>query len=75
MNDSVIEVLNQPWLSSEQNPFISSVHLGLEGTKINQLMVSGFRVRDEDFISDLFNDRDRIFIQSIMFSDETGEDQ
>lgn len=38
-----VEVLNQLWLSSEDNPYITSTHPGLIGATVSQLMVPNTR--------------------------------
>ncbi|XP_074353727.1 uncharacterized protein LOC141692676 [Apium graveolens] len=54
-----INVMGQPWLNDEVNPFVETNHQGLKGHKIFSLFCLDREVCDGDVIRDMFNERDQ----------------
>lgn len=54
-----INILNQPWLKDESNPFITSNLVGFNDATIEYLICADSKVLDRDIVEDLFNERDQ----------------
>lgn len=60
---SKINILDQPWLKNDDNPYISSTDQRLEGMKLSSIMHVDGRGWNEEVIQELFNvhDQNRIY--------------
>ncbi|XP_074347538.1 uncharacterized protein LOC141686399 [Apium graveolens] len=56
-----IQVMNQPWLMEEDNPFITTNSQSLEGRTVDSFLVTGIRQWDVNQIQEHFNTRDQGF--------------
>lgn len=54
-----VNIIGQPWLLDDNNPFITSNVQGLENHKVSDLMSMEYRAWDEDILRDMFNVRDQ----------------
>lgn len=54
-----IDIVDQPWLLDDHNPFITSNLQALVQSKVSSLMATDYRGWDEDILNDLFNDGDQ----------------
>lgn len=70
-----VNIIGQPWLLDESNPFITSTMQGLQNHKVSALMSMDHRGWDEEILRDLFNTRDRQCIMRIRLSESTEEDE
>ncbi|XP_074360374.1 uncharacterized protein LOC141700535 [Apium graveolens] len=62
---NAVDIIGQPWLLDDNNPFITSDIRGLENHKVSALMVNNQREWDEEILRDMFNDRDHQCIRRI----------
>lgn len=53
-----IDIVNQPWLADDSNPYVTSSLPVLEENKVESLMKVDLKAWDEDILVDLFNTRD-----------------
>ncbi|KAM6552927.1 hypothetical protein CsatB_013689 [Cannabis sativa] len=70
-----INVLHEPWLPSEEQPFIESTHPGLLGSKVCNLMEVGGGSWDKEILDDLFEERDKKLILDIPLHSTQGRDK
>lgn len=56
--DENINILDQPWLSNNDNPHVSTVSQTLEGRIVASLLENGSKVWNVDIIKSKFNARD-----------------
>ncbi|KAL8131281.1 hypothetical protein AgCh_007272 [Apium graveolens] len=70
-----VNILDQPWLLDDHNPFITSAVQGLENYKVSALMAMDHRGWDEEILRDLFNTRDQQCIRRITLTDSSEEDE
>lgn len=69
-----IQVLNQPWLMEDTNPFITSNSHFLEGKTVDSLFVAGQRQWDAELVRENFNERDQDCILNISLNSSNNED-
>lgn len=69
-----IEVLDQPWLSNEHNPYVTIQNDALRGVMVYNLFKTNGRECDEDIIDDLFGERDIREIYSLVLNKNQYED-
>ncbi|XP_074373804.1 putative mitochondrial protein AtMg00310 [Apium graveolens] len=62
---NAVDIIGQPWLLDDNNPFITSDIRGLKNHKVSALMVDNQREWDEEILRDMFNDRDQQCIRRI----------
>ncbi|XP_062089159.1 uncharacterized protein LOC133795722 [Humulus lupulus] len=67
-NGETIFITSDPWVFDKENPWVTSVHPGLNGQRVSSLMHVGRLEWDEELVQDLFNDRDMRCILSIPLS-------
>lgn len=60
-----IDILNDAWLPSVDNPKVTTVHPNLIGANVSSLMMAGDLAWDSDLVRDMFNKRDAELILSI----------
>lgn len=60
-----INIVGQPWLSDDQNPYITSNSQVLVHSKVSSIMALDKREWNEDILKDLFNDRDQQCIRNV----------
>ncbi|XP_060966250.1 uncharacterized mitochondrial protein AtMg00310-like [Cannabis sativa] len=64
-NGASIDVLNEPWLPDQHNPFVSSSHPALHQAKVNNLLTMDMSSWDIELLKDLFEERDHDLILQI----------
>lgn len=69
-----IDVLNQPWLVDDNNPYVKSRLPVLAEATVDAIMQDDRRQWDEDIVTDLFNDRDRVCILQVPLFEGNNED-
>uniref|UniRef100_A0A803QFT1 Reverse transcriptase domain-containing protein n=1 Tax=Cannabis sativa TaxID=3483 RepID=A0A803QFT1_CANSA len=62
---SAIDILQDPWLPDEEDPFVHTVSESLKGKSVSQLMQVGNRQWDLEILQDIFIDRDINLIVTI----------
>lgn len=67
-NGEEINIINDPWLSCDYNPRVTSVHPSLVGKNVPTQFETGTLACDKDLVHDLFNRRDTELILSITLS-------
>lgn len=70
-----VNIIGQPWLLDDNNPFITSNVQGLENRKVSALMAMEYRGWDEEVLRDMFNIRDQQYIRRIPLSVNNNEDE
>ncbi|XP_074353402.1 uncharacterized protein LOC141692452 [Apium graveolens] len=55
----MIDIVNQPWLLDDNNPYVTSNHPTLTHNKVSSLVSTEYHGWDEDILRDLFNERDQ----------------
>ncbi|KAM6569155.1 hypothetical protein CsatB_017140 [Cannabis sativa] len=55
---ALISVLHQPWLPSEDNPYVISSHEALQSCSVSNLLQPGRMCWDMELLEDLFDSRD-----------------
>ena len=65
-----INILGQPWLLDDNNPFITSNSMSLNIAKVASITSINHSGWDEDILADLFNERDQHCIRSIQIGQE-----
>lgn len=70
-----INIVGQPWLLEDSNPFISSNTLGLNSNKVSSLMASDHRGWDDDILINLFNVWDQQCIKNIQLGEDISQDR
>lgn len=70
-----VNIVDQPWLIDDHNPFITSDVQGLENHKVSALMSMDHRGWDEEILRDLFNTRDQQCIRRITLTDNREENE
>lgn len=61
-----VNIKLDPWLPSEEDPYIHSTSESIEGQMISSLMVPSQRQWDEEVVTDIFDTRDANLIMSIL---------
>ncbi|XP_074346913.1 uncharacterized protein LOC141685724 [Apium graveolens] len=69
-----VNIVGQPWLLDDGNPFITSNVQGLENYKVSALMAMDSRGWDEEILRDMFNVRDQQCIKQIQLVASNNED-
>lgn len=69
-----IQVLGCPWLPDDQNPYVATEILALEGKKVCQLLRMDSNKWDEDVVKDVFEERDSRIILNIPLSEVAQPD-
>ena len=64
-----IHVFRQHWLPDADHPYVTSDHITLNDVCVSSLLQVGRREWDEDVIEDMFNNRDKALIYSILLGD------
>ena len=72
---SSVDILHQPWLNDDDDPYVKTEMRILEENKVESLMVVGAREWDVDLITDIFDDRDRERILNVSLSQRGDEDR
>lgn len=70
-----VDIIGQPWLLDDTNPFITSPAQGLQDYKVSALMATDHRGWDEEILRDMFNIRDQQCIKRINLSASSEEDE
>lgn len=70
-----INILGQPWLQEEVNPYITSELQGMNCAKVSNIMSLDQRCWDKEIVADIFNNRDQHCIKKITLTDDTSEDR
>lgn len=70
-----IDILHQPWLMDDSNPYVKSTMQVLEDNKVESLMQVDNRAWDVEVVEDLFNDRDMQCILQVPLSPNRDEDR
>ncbi|KAL1814194.1 hypothetical protein ACET3Z_024259 [Daucus carota] len=70
-----VNIVGQPWLLGETNPFITTPVQGLQNHKVSALMATDHRGWDEDTLSDMFNIRDQQCIKRINLTESSEEEE
>ncbi|KAM6584602.1 hypothetical protein CsatB_011604 [Cannabis sativa] len=70
-----INVLKEPWLPSEDDPYVHSNHPSLGEAKVRNLMVMEGGSWDVDILNDLFIERDKKLILDIPLNISHGSDK
>lgn len=66
----MINILGQPWLLDDHNPFITSDSPALANNKVSSIMSMEHRGWDDEILKDLFNDRDQDCIRSVPLNED-----
>ncbi|KAM6569414.1 hypothetical protein CsatB_017399 [Cannabis sativa] len=74
-NGEKINVLQEPWLPSEDDPFVHSSHPSLIEAKVCNLMVMEGGSWDAEIVIDLFNEREQQLILDIPLTIGHGSDK
>ncbi|XP_074363930.1 putative mitochondrial protein AtMg00310 [Apium graveolens] len=74
-NGNSIDIMRQPWLSDEQNPYVTTESQSFVNNKVSSLMNLERSGWDIEVIKDLFNDRDQECIISLQLNDIMNEDK
>lgn len=69
-----VNIIGQPWLFDDNNPFITSSVQGLENRKVSDLMTMEYRAWEEEILRDMFNVRDQQCIRSVPLNENQDED-
>lgn len=64
-NGKKVQILNQPWLDDDRNPYIMTDLQGLDNTTVHSLRTEDGQQWDRDILEDLFNQRDRQCIYNV----------
>uniref|UniRef100_A0A803PF19 Reverse transcriptase domain-containing protein n=1 Tax=Cannabis sativa TaxID=3483 RepID=A0A803PF19_CANSA len=64
-NGTLINILNEPWLPDQNQPFVTSSHPALHPAKVCNLLKVNELTWDEEILQDLFDDRDQLLIKRI----------
>lgn len=64
-----VNIIGQPWLLDDINPYITTVTQALENNKVASLMCVDKREWDLEVLRDIFNDRDQNCILNIPLSE------
>ncbi|XP_074327790.1 uncharacterized protein LOC141665702 [Apium graveolens] len=64
-----VQILNEPWLPSIDNPYVSTESTDIEGHTVSMLMAPNERKWDEDLVKHLFTQRDVNLILATPLSD------
>lgn len=70
-----IDILDQPWLVDDSNPYVTSRMQVLEENMVESLMQVNNRVWDEEILEDLFNSQDMQCILQVPLSPNRDEDR
>ncbi|KAL8125183.1 hypothetical protein AgCh_012747 [Apium graveolens] len=70
-----VNIVGQPWLLDENNPFVTSTVQGLQNHKVSLLMSMDHRGWDEEILSDMFHTRDQQCIRRINLTESSEEDE
>ncbi|KAL8124124.1 hypothetical protein AgCh_011939 [Apium graveolens] len=70
-----VNIIGQPWLLDEHNPYITSSAQGLENFKVSALMSMEHRGWDEEILVDMFNAHDQQCIRRIQLPENSNEDE
>lgn len=70
-----VNIVGQPWLLDEHNPYITSPVQGLQQYKVSALMSMDHRGWDDEILRDMFNVRDQQCIKSIALTEGNDEDE
>ncbi|KAL8131372.1 hypothetical protein AgCh_007343 [Apium graveolens] len=70
-----VNVIGQPWLLDENNPFVTSTIQGLQNHKVSALMSMDHKGWDEEILCDMFNTRDQQCIRRINLLESSEEDK
>lgn len=69
-----VEVLGQPWLVDNNNPYITTASPAIEKTTVNSLICVDKKEWDVDLICDIFNERDQRCILNVPLKESSCED-
>ena len=72
---SRIQILEQPWLLSKKNPYITSSPDPLQGNVVASLLCVDRKECDLDVVKDMLNERDQASVLAILLSEANNEDQ
>lgn len=64
-NSSSISIIDNPWLPSEDNPYVQTLHKALKEKMVASFMITWGNRWDIDLITDIFESKDIDLILSI----------
>lgn len=73
-NGESIKIVGQPWLTVEDNPYITTVSPAIDHNYVSSLMCVDRREWDIDVIRDIFNNRDQQRILDVHLDAASHED-
>ncbi|XP_074356169.1 putative mitochondrial protein AtMg00310 [Apium graveolens] len=71
-NGRNIQIVGQPWLMGDENPFISTVSPAIKKKTVDALFCTERKMWDEEIVKDIFNPRDQECIFSTTLNEEDG---
>ncbi|XP_030503490.1 uncharacterized protein LOC115718807 [Cannabis sativa] len=71
---STVNILSEPWLPNEMNPYIESVHPRLVGKSVDSLMKVGLVEWDGEVLADVLTARDQALVWKIPLSSHMNFD-
>ncbi|XP_062094227.1 uncharacterized protein LOC133800287 [Humulus lupulus] len=69
-----VNLLNEPWLPSHENPYVVIHNQGLVNQKVASLLIPGIHEWNIDLVNDLFEERDKKLILGIPLSVSASRD-
>lgn len=69
-----INIMGQPWLLDDDNPFITIVSQSIENNNVTSLMCVDRRDWNVEVIRDIFNERDQEYILDILLKEDSCTD-
>ncbi|KAL8146376.1 hypothetical protein AgCh_004207 [Apium graveolens] len=69
-----IQVLDQPWLMEEDNPFVTTSSQSLEDKTVKDFLIAGKNQWDVNLVREHFNERDQGCILNISLNSSSSED-
>uniref|UniRef100_A0A803PKP8 Reverse transcriptase domain-containing protein n=1 Tax=Cannabis sativa TaxID=3483 RepID=A0A803PKP8_CANSA len=69
-----VDILGEPWLIQDEDPFISSTHPALFNNKVSSLMKVGVREWDTEILEDVLSIRDQQLVLSVPLSSDVDSD-
>lgn len=64
-NGSTVDILKDPWLPCDEDPYVRTDHEALKGNMVSSLMAMDQEAWDTDLVKDIFESRDANLILSI----------
>lgn len=69
-NGESINIIADPWLPNEQDPYIHTRNTAIENQTVSSLMITGEKRWDVELIADVFDQRDAELIVNIPLNDQ-----